>query len=145
MLFYKHNRSHGFGLEVKRRIILGTFVLSTGYYDAYYSKAQQIRRLLIQKITEIFGSYDAIIMPTSPGTAMAIGENDKDPIATYLADIFTVFANLTGVGAVALPLFSHSNNMPFGVQVLTNKKQEVLLLQISNMLLNVHKEQAAIK
>ena len=141
--FYKHNRSHGFGLEVKRRIMLGTFVLSTGYYDAYYSKAQQIRRLLIQKITEIFGSYDAIIMPTSPGTAMAIGENDKDPIATYLADIFTVFANLTGIPGISLPLFWHNvNNMPFGLQLMTNKGDEVTLLHISNLLMQHYKPAA---
>ena len=138
--FYKHNRSHGFGLEVKRRIMLGTFVLSTGYYDAYYSKAQQIRRLLIQKVTEIFMNYDAILMPTSPSTAMAIGENDKDPIATYLADIFTVFANLTGIPGISLPLFWHNvNNMPFGLQLMTNKADEVTLLHISNMLMQQYK------
>ncbi len=133
--FYLNNRTEGFGAEVKRRIMLGTFVLSTGYYDAFYSKAQKIRRLLVNKITEIFESYDAIIMPVSPCTAFDIGQNDKDPIAMYLADIFTVFANLTGVPAIALPLFSHSNNMPFGVQVLCNKKEELLLLQISELLM----------
>ncbi len=137
--FYLNNRTEGFGTEVKRRIMLGTFVLSTGYYDAFYSKAQKIRRLLVNKITEIFASYDAVIMPVSPCTAFDIGQNDKDPIAMYLADIFTVFANLTGIPAIALPLFSHSNNMPFGVQVLCNKKEELLLLQISDMLMEFKK------
>ena len=130
-----NNRTEGFGAEVKKRIMLGTFVLSTGYYDAYFAKAQKIRRLLVEKITTIFTNYDAIIMPVSPCTAFTIGQNDKDPLATYLADIFTVFANLTAVPAIALPLFSHSNNMPFGLQVLCNKEHELLLLQISEMLL----------
>ncbi|MEP6712562.1 MAG: Asp-tRNA(Asn)/Glu-tRNA(Gln) amidotransferase subunit GatA [Ferruginibacter sp.] len=138
--FYKHNRSEGFGIEVKRRIMLGTFVLSTGYYDAYYRKAQQIRRLLINKVAEIFSRYDAILMPTSPSTAMEIGENDKDPVATYLADIFTVFANLTGIPGISLPLFLHNvNNMPYGLQVMTNKNDEVTLLHISNMLMQHYK------
>jgi aspartyl-tRNA(Asn)/glutamyl-tRNA(Gln) amidotransferase subunit A len=130
-----NNRTEGFGAEVKKRIMLGTFVLSTGYYDAYFAKAQKIRRLLVEKISSIFANYDAIIMPVSPCTAFTIGQNDKDPLATYLADIYTVFANLTGVPAIALPLFSHSNNMPFGLQVLCNTEDELLLLQISNMLL----------
>ena len=133
---YLETRSAGFGDEVKRRIMLGTFVLSTGYYDAYYSKAQKIRRLLVQKMDNIFKEYDAIIMPTSPQTAFSIGQNDKDPIAMYLADIYTVLANLTGVPAISLPLFSHSNNMPFGLQIITNKTDELTLLEISEGLLN---------
>lgn len=142
--FYKNNRSKGFGMEVKRRIMLGTFVLSTGYYDAYYTKAQQIRRLLMQKVSEIFCSYDAIIMPTSPTTAIALGENDKDPIAMYLADIFTVFANLSGIPAISLPLFLHNvNNMPYGLQVMTNKNDEVTLLHISTMLMQQYKPATA--
>jgi aspartyl-tRNA(Asn)/glutamyl-tRNA(Gln) amidotransferase subunit A len=138
--FITNNRTEGFGAEVKRRIMLGTFVLSTGYYDAYFSKAQKIRQLLINKITEIFSAYDAIVMPVSPTTAFDIGQKDNDPIAMYLADIFTVFANLTGVPSIALPLFSHSNNMPFGVQVLCNKEHELILLQISDMLMAYKKD-----
>ncbi len=137
--FYLNNRSEGFGAEVKRRIMLGTFVLSTGYYDAFYSKAQQIRQLLVKKINQIFSEYDAVIMPVSPCTAFNIGDKDKDPIAMYLADIYTVFANLTGIPAVAIPLFSHSNNMPFGIQILCNKEQELLLLQISETLIELKK------
>jgi aspartyl-tRNA(Asn)/glutamyl-tRNA(Gln) amidotransferase subunit A len=133
--YITNNRTEGFGMEVKRRIMLGTFVLSSGYYDAYFAKAQKIRQILAEKITAIFKEYDAIVMPVSPTTAFDIGQNDKDPVATYLADIFTVFANLTGIPAIALPLFSHSNNMPYGVQLICNKEHEVLLLQISDMLL----------
>lgn len=140
--FYLNNRTEGFGLEVKRRIMLGTFVLSTGYYDAYYSKAQKIRALLVEKMTGIFGSYDAILMPTSPETAFSLGKNDKDPIAMYLADIYTVLANLTGLPGISLPLFSHSNNMPFGLQVMTNRANELTLLHISEILLNGYRSQS---
>ncbi|MEI2748655.1 MAG: amidase family protein [Ferruginibacter sp.] len=133
--FYQRNRSEGFGKEVKRRIMLGTFVLSTGYYDAYYNKAQQVRRMLIDHINLIFKEYDAIILPTSPTTAYKLGEKDKDPIAVYLADIFTVFANLTGLPAISIPLFKHSNGMPFGLQIMTNKQDELTLLQLSNLMM----------
>ena len=137
--FYKRNRSEGFGKEVKRRILLGTFVLSAGYYDAYFSKAQQVRRLLADKTTSVFSEYDAIILPTAPTTAMAIGENTDDPITMYLADIYTVFANLTGLPGISIPLFKHSNNMPFGLQVLTNKMDELTLLRLSKLLMEQYK------
>ncbi len=138
--FYKKTRSKGFGKEVKRRIMLGTFVLSEGYFDAYFTKAQQVRQLLVEKTKEIFNKYDAIIMPTVPATAFEAGKMDKDPVAVYLADIYTVYANLTGTPAISLPLFKHSNGMPFGVQVLTNKHDELTLLGISNMLLSNYKQ-----
>ncbi|MEP6926795.1 MAG: Asp-tRNA(Asn)/Glu-tRNA(Gln) amidotransferase subunit GatA [Ginsengibacter sp.] len=138
--FYKKTRSDGFGREVKRRIMLGTFVLSEGYYDAYFTKAQQIRRLLVNQTTEIFNRYDALILPTVPGTAFEAGSMQKDPVAMYLADIYTVYANLTGTPAVSLPLFKHSNGMPFGLQVITNRHNELTLLEISNMLLNDYKK-----
>ncbi|MEO8569747.1 MAG: Asp-tRNA(Asn)/Glu-tRNA(Gln) amidotransferase subunit GatA [Ginsengibacter sp.] len=137
--FYKKTRSKGFGKEVKRRIMLGTFVLSEGYFDAYFTKAQQVRQLLVQKTKEIFNKYDAILMPTVPATAFEAGKMDKDPIAVYLADIYTVYANLTGTPAISLPLFKHPNGMPFGVQVLTNKHNELTLLNISDMLLTNYK------
>jgi aspartyl-tRNA(Asn)/glutamyl-tRNA(Gln) amidotransferase subunit A len=137
--FYKLNRSEGFGKEVKRRIMLGTFVLSTGYYDAYFSKAQQVRRLLVEKTNTIFKEYDAIIIPTTPTTAFNIGEKTKDPIAMYLADIYTVFANLTGVPGISVPLFKHSNGLPFGLQVMTKKQDELTLLQLSQLLLQQYK------
>lgn len=138
--FYLNNRTEGFGLEVKRRIMLGTFVLSTGYYDAYYSKAQKIRALLVEKMNSIFDSYDAVVMPTSPETAFSLGKNDKDPIAMYLADIYTVLANLTGLPGISLPLFSHSNNMPFGLQVMAKRGNELTLLRISETLLNGYRQ-----
>lgn len=133
--FYLQNRSEGFGKEVKRRIMLGTFVLSTGYYDAYFNKAQQVRKLLVEQATSIFNNFDAIIMPTSPSTAFTIGQKDKDPVAMYLADIFTVFANLTGLPAISIPLYKHSNDMPFGLQIITNKREELTLLELSSMLM----------
>ncbi len=137
---YLFNRSDAFGAEVKRRIMLGTFVLSAGYYDAYFNKALQIRNILIQEVKKIFLKHDALLMPVSPTTAFDIDSNTKDPIAMYLADIYTVFANITGIPAIALPLFSHSNNMPFGIQILCNKKQELLLFQISEKLSKIKKK-----
>ena len=137
--FYKQTRSQGFGKEVQRRIMLGTFVLSSGYYDAYFSKAQQVRRLLVNKTEAVFAEFDALIMPTSPTTAFSFGDKSNDPVAMYLADIFTVFANLTGIPGVSLPLFKHSNGMPFGIQVMTKKTDELTLLQLSDWLMKNHK------
>ena len=138
--FYLQNRSEGFGKEVKRRIMLGTFVLSSGYYDAYFNKAQQVRKKLVETVSSIFEKYDAIVLPNSPTTAFAIGQNEKDPIATYLADIFTVFANLTGVPSISIPLYKHSNGMPFGLQVITKKQDEKTLLQLSALLMSKQAE-----
>lgn len=133
--FYKRTRTEGFGKEVKRRIMLGTFVLSAGYYDAYYSKAQKVRRLLSEKIKSIFSEFDFILMPTSPSCAFKIGEKTKDPVAMYLADIYTVLANLTGVPAISLPLFKNSNGLPFGLQILADRFEELSLLAISHQLM----------
>jgi len=138
--FYQLNRSEGFGKEVKRRIMLGTFVLSAGYYDAYFTKAQQVRRLLWETVTDIFTKYDAILMPTAPGTAFMTGEKTSDPIEMYLADIYTVFANLAGIPGISVPLFRHSNGMPFGIQVMAATEGEVLLLQLANYLLVNYKK-----
>lgn len=137
--FYKRTRSEGFGKEVQKRILLGTFVLSAGYYDAYYGKAQQVRRMLTDKTTAVFKEFDLIILPTSPSTAFTIGEKTNDPIEMYLADIYTVFANLTGVPGISVPLFKHSNGLPFGLQVLTNKQDEVTLLSFSKLLMQQYK------
>ena len=136
---YTKTRTKGFGKEVKRRIMLGTFVLSSGYYDAYFTKAQKVRRLLVDQTENIFKDFDAVLIPTVPATALNIGAMEKDPVATYLADIYTVFANLTGIPAISLPLFKHSNNMPFGVQIMTDKFNELPLLEISNMIFKDHK------
>lgn len=132
--YYKQNRSEGFGMEVKRRIMLGSFVLSAGYYDAYFAKAQQVRQLICDRTDSIFNDFDAILMPVSPTTAFKMGEKLKDPVAMYLADIYTVFANLAGLPGMAIPLFQHSNGMKFGVQVLTKRWAEVALHQISHYL-----------
>ncbi|BAV09168.1 aspartyl/glutamyl-tRNA(Asn/Gln) amidotransferase subunit A [Filimonas lacunae] len=137
-VFYKQNRSEGFGKEVKRRIMLGTFVLSAGYYDAYYTKAQQIRQILSQKTQAIFGQYDAILSPTVPSPAFKIGEKSNDPIEMFLADIYTVFANLVGIPGISLPLFQHSNGMPFGMQVMTSQMNEVTLLRLSKRLMQLN-------
>ena len=135
--FYKQTRSAGFGKEVKRRIMLGTFVLSAGYYDAYFTQAQKVRQLLTDKIQLIFKEFDFILLPTSPVTAFKAGEKMGDPIAMYLADIYTVMANLVGITAVSLPLFKHSNGMPFGLQVMANRFDEVSLLQISQQMMKL--------
>ncbi len=128
---YKKTRSEGFGKEVKKRIMLGTFVLSTGYYDAYYAKAQQVRRLIVEKTTEIFNAYDLILMPTAPTTAFKFGEKRNDAVEMFLGDLYTVYANLAGIAGISIPLFKHSNGMPFGVQILSDRLQETKLLQFS--------------
>lgn len=133
--FYKQNRSEGFGKEVKRRIMLGSFVLSAGYYDAYFTKAQQVRRLLQQQTDLIFNEFDIIIAPTSPTIAYKTGEKMKDPLAMYLGDIFTVFANLTGIPAISLPVFKHSSNLSFGVQAMAKRYNELSLARFSQRLM----------
>ncbi len=137
---YTKTRTKGFGKEVKRRIMLGTFVLSSGYYEAYFTKAQQVRKLLVDQTEKIFKDFDAILIPTVPATAFTIGEMEKDPVAAYLADIYTVFANLTGIPAISLPLFKHFNNMPYGVQIMSAKYNEVPLLGISEKILRAYKQ-----
>ncbi|HEU4471964.1 MAG TPA: Asp-tRNA(Asn)/Glu-tRNA(Gln) amidotransferase subunit GatA [Flavisolibacter sp.] len=133
--FYRHNRTEGFGKEVKRRIMLGTFVLSTGYFDAYFTKAQQVRAQLLQQTKLIFNQFDFLLAPNAPLTASKKGELNKDPVAMYMADIFTVFANLVGIPAISLPLFKHSYNLPFGLQVLCSPQDEVSLLRFSHQLM----------
>lgn len=131
---YENSRTEGFGIEVKRRIMLGNFVLSSGYYEAYFTKAQKVRRILQDKTNEILEKNDVLLFPTTPSTAFNIGEI-KDPIKMYLQDIFTVHANLTGMPAISLPLGKHSNNMPFGVQLMTKNFKEDLLFSVSKHLL----------
>jgi aspartyl-tRNA(Asn)/glutamyl-tRNA(Gln) amidotransferase subunit A len=133
--FYQQNRKNGFGSEVKRRIMLGTFVLSSGYYDAYYSKAQQVRQQLLQQTELIFSKFDFIITPNAPSVAYKAGEKNADKLAMYMGDIFTVFANLTGVPAVSLPLFKHSSNLSFGLQVHSSPQNEVSLQRFSHHLM----------
>ncbi len=137
--FYKTTRSEGFGKEVKRRIMLGTFVLSTGYYEAYFSKAQQVRRLLKERTEKIFRDFDFILLPVSPSTAFKIGEKMNDPVAMYLADIYTVMANLVGIPAISIPLFRHSNQMPFGLQIMADNFNELSLLEVSHQMMQQYK------
>ena len=132
---YKLSRSEGFGKEVKRRIMLGTFVLSSGYYDAYYSKAQKVRRILRDRTRAIFAENDFILLPSTPGTAFPLGDKSSDPIKMYLEDIYTVQANLCGIPAISLPLGKHSNGMPFGVQLMANSFQDQQLLAFSARLM----------
>ncbi len=139
--YYKQNRSEGFGAEVKRRILLGTFVLSSGYYDAYFAKAQKVRNLLTHKSKEIFADFDAIVLPTVPTPAFSIGEKSGDPVAMYLGDIYTVFANLVGIPAISLPLFQHSCGLPFGLQVMTSQFNEVHLLRLSKIIMDLKERQ----
>ena len=127
---YKKSRTEGFGPEVKRRIMAGTFVLSHGYYDAYYTKGQKVRRILKDKTDEILKDYDAILMPTTPNTAFELNAV-KDPISMYLQDIFTVHANLTGNPAISIPLGHHTNGMPFGLQIMNNHFEEKGLFDIA--------------
>lgn len=122
------SRSEGFGAEVKRRIMLGTFVLSSGYYDAYYTKAQKVRRLVKEKTQEIFDQYDFILTPTSPDVAFKFGEKSDNPLAMYLADIFTVHANIAGIPAVACPYGTDKNNMPISIQFMANRLEENKLI-----------------
>jgi len=126
---YFRSRTEGFSDEVKRRILLGTFVLSSGYYDAYYGKAQQVRRLIQERTLEILRNYDFILMPVTPSVAWRFGEKSDDPVAMYLADIFTVQANLAGVPAIAIPAGRHpENGMPVGVQLMAGLWKEADLL-----------------
>ncbi len=133
---YKKSRTEGFGKEVKRRIMLGTFVLSSGYFDAYYAKGQKVRRLFSEQTEAILKDYDLILLPTTPGTAFMFGQNDIDPVKMYLEDIFTVQANITGLPAISLPLGKHSNGMPFGVQLMGRRHEELTLFAFSEHLMN---------
>ncbi|MBK0382707.1 Asp-tRNA(Asn)/Glu-tRNA(Gln) amidotransferase subunit GatA [Pedobacter sp. SD-b] len=125
---YKKSRSEGFGEEVKRRIMLGTFVLSAGYYDAYYSKAQKARRLIKEKMDHILEDYDFIITPTTPTPAFNIGEEITDPVVMYLADIFTVGASLAGLPAISIPSGETESGLPIGMQIIGKRFKEEELL-----------------
>jgi len=115
--------------------MLGTYVLSAGYFDAYYAKAQKVRRIFRDKTNEILNNHDFILLPTTPNTAPKLGENTKDPIAMYLEDIFTVQAPLTGLPAISLPIGEHTNGMPFGIQLMGSRFSENALFAFSNELM----------
>ncbi len=131
---YKKSRSEGFGAEVKRRIMLGTFVLSADYYDAYYTKAQQVRRLIQNANNEIFKNYDFLVSPTTPTTAFKIGEKSDNQLEMFLADLFTVTANVTGQPAVSIPNGVSTEGLPIGFQIMGNHFEEEKLLKFAKEL-----------
>lgn len=135
---YVLSRSEGFGAEVKRRIMTGTFVLSQGYYDAYYTKAQKVRRVMKNATDAIFESVDLLLLPTTPTTAFEIGAIN-DAIQMYLQDIFTVHANITGNPAVSIPFKQHSNGMPYGIQVMADRFREDKLFEFIKVIDDVNK------
>jgi len=133
---YKLSRAEGFGEEVKRRILLGTFVLSAGYYDAYYQKAQQVRRLIREKLDDLFQDYDLILSPVAPTPPFKIGDNMQDPLVMYMADIFTVLPSLSGHPAIALPLGNNKAGLPLSIQFIAKHFEEEQLLAFSQAFLS---------
>jgi len=126
---YVKSRSEGFGAEVKKRIMLGSFVLSEAYYDAYFTKAQQIRTMIKQQIQDIFSRYDFIILPTAPSVAWPIAQKPTDPLEIYLSDIYTVLANLAGVPAISIPSGKNKEGLSFGIQLMADVKEDKKLIQ----------------
>jgi aspartyl-tRNA(Asn)/glutamyl-tRNA(Gln) amidotransferase subunit A len=129
---YRRSRDHGFGAEVKRRIMLGTYALSAGYYDAYYLKAQKVRTLLVRDFEEGFKKVDAILTPTSPTAAFKLGEKVDDPLSMYLADIFTVTADLAGIPGISVPSGETKENLPVGLQILGKHFDEATILRVAH-------------
>jgi aspartyl-tRNA(Asn)/glutamyl-tRNA(Gln) amidotransferase subunit A len=139
---YKKTRTEAFGAEVRRRILLGTYVLSANYYDAYYTKAQRVRRLVREETDRFFEQFDFLISPVTPTTAFTIGEKTEDPLQMYLADIFTVQANVVGNPAVAIPNGLDSNGMPIGIQVMASYFGEEKMLAFAHYLTGLNKKEA---
>lgn len=129
---YRRTRHNGFGPEVKRRILLGTYALSAGYYDAYYLKALKVRTLMLKDFQKAFEQVDVILTPTSPTVAFKIGEKTGDPLAMYLSDIFTITQPLAGIPAISIPCGKNSENLPVGMQIMANHFQESLLLRVAH-------------
>lgn len=135
---YKKTRSEGFGKEVQRRILLGTFVLSASYYDAYYTKAQKVRRIIRNQLKSILDEYDFILMPITPTTAFKLGEHTGNPIEMYLADLFSIQANVAGLPAISLPCGHDDNGLPVGLQVMANDFEESSLFNFSQQILEMN-------
>ncbi|MFZ1520011.1 MAG: Asp-tRNA(Asn)/Glu-tRNA(Gln) amidotransferase subunit GatA [Ignavibacteriaceae bacterium] len=128
---YLNSRTQGFGTEVKRRIMLGTYVLSSGYYDAYYRKAQKVRRLIKEDFDNVFRQVDLLITPTTPTVAFKIGEKSDDPLQMYLSDIYTTSANLAGIPGMSIPIGKNSENLPIGLQILSQQFEEKKIFQLA--------------
>lgn len=135
---YKKTRAEGFGKEVQRRILLGTFVLSASYYDAYYTKAQKVRKIIRNKTKDIFTQYDFIIMPTTPTTAFKLGEHLDNPIEMYLADIFSVHANVAGIPGISVPCGKDDQGLPIGIQIMADDFEESKLFDFSERLMKMN-------
>ena len=135
---YELTRSEGFGTEVKRRILIGTYVLSAGYYDAYYLKAQKVRKLIANDFTEAFKECDFILTPTAPSSAFSLGEKEDDPIKMYLNDIFTVPASLAGLPGISIPFGTDKDNLPLGIQLLSKHFNEQEIFNASYALEKYH-------
>jgi aspartyl-tRNA(Asn)/glutamyl-tRNA(Gln) amidotransferase subunit A len=131
---YENTRSAGFGAEVKRRILIGTYVLSAGYYDAYYLKAQKVRTLIARDFEEAFGKVDALLTPTTPNAAFPIGEKTADPLAMYLNDIFTVTANMAGLPGISVPAGYDASGLPLGLQLIGKPFDEETLFKVAGVL-----------
>jgi aspartyl-tRNA(Asn)/glutamyl-tRNA(Gln) amidotransferase subunit A len=129
---YRRSRDEGFGAEVKRRIMLGTYALSAGYYDAYYLKAQKVRSLLARDFENAFQKVDAIVTPTSPTTAFRLGEKSNDPLSMYLADIYTVTADLAGIPGISIPCGTNKEKLPIGLQILGKHFDEATILRVAH-------------
>jgi len=128
---YMASREEGFGTEVKRRIMLGTYALSAGYYDAYYLKAQKVRALVKKDFDQVFQHCDAIVTPTTPSTAFKIGEKTQDPLQMYLSDIYTISANLAGLPALSLPCGFDPQGLPIGMQIIGKNFDEATVLNLA--------------
>ncbi|MDH5571705.1 MAG: amidase family protein, partial [Gammaproteobacteria bacterium] len=128
---YKRSRGEGFGAEVKRRILVGAYALSAGYYDAYYLKAQKVRRMISDDFIQAFKQVDVIMSPTTPSVAFNIGEKADDPITMYLSDIYTIAVNLAGLPGMSVPA-GFVNNMPVGLQIIGNYFEEAQLLNVAH-------------
>jgi aspartyl-tRNA(Asn)/glutamyl-tRNA(Gln) amidotransferase subunit A len=129
---YRNTRGEGFGAECKRRIMLGTYVLSAGYYDAYYLKAQKVRSLIARDFTNAFGEVDAIVAPVSPFPAFKLGEKIDDPLAMYLSDIYTITGSLAGIPCMSVPCGATSDGLPVGMQILANHFDEGRMFRLAD-------------
>lgn len=138
MEVYLKSRGEGFGAEARRRIMLGTYILSAGYYDAYYTRAQKVRRLIKDEFDSAFENIDVILTPTSPTTAFKFGDKTKDPLSMYLSDIYTVPANLAGLPAISISS-GEVSGLPVGLQLIANSFDDVKLLKIAKLVEDIIK------